>query len=352
MELKKIANFYRSKRVLVTGGTGLKGAWLIELLKFLGAETFNLSLSDISHNSAYNAFGHTDKITNYFIDIRHKKEVSRVIENLKPDIIFHLAAQTLVLSSYDDPFTTIDTNLMGTLNLYEAVRKYSEKSTIICATTDKVYRNTNTGHSFSEEDELGFSDPYSTSKAMVELLSGSFFNLCNKENNHLKIATVRAGNIIGPGDWSQNRLLPDIATSIFSKKKFILRNPQHTRPWQFVMEPLIGYLKLPIYIDSNNQDFVAMNFGPQKNHAITTLEVAKLAQAHSDFEIHFNEENTDLEQKLLSLDSTKSKKILGHSTNLDPQQRVWLTLDGYQEIIENQTLENTFHNFLKIQKWA
>ena len=346
MDLETLSAFYNGKKVLITGATGVKGAWLAALLSEFGATVFNISLDDAEPRSAFDNLGLNKKICNKFLDICDKDNLALEIVKTKPDFIYHFAAEALVIDSYLNPDKTFQTNLMGTLNLYEAVKKLDKDCVLITATTDKVYDNQNFGIAFSEEHPLGYSDPYSTSKSMVEMLSGCYYKSFFESAQNISMATVRAGNIIGPGDWSTNRLLPDIARAIFDKKELVLRNPKSTRPWQFVTEALKGYLLLGYHLSNCEPIFASYNFGPDKGDAITTIEIVELALKRFSFPYKINQTQDFMEQKFLELNSEKARNDIQFAPIYSVEERVQITLDGYEEIMLKNSLGRTLEKVL------
>ena len=270
--------FWKNKKVLITGHTGFKGGWLSLWLKFLGAKISGYSLNPITKK---NFFKET-KIKNIFFkdfrkDISEIKELSRCIKSCRPEIIFHLAAQPQVLESYNQPLETINTNVMGTANLLEIVRKFKFVKAVIIITTDKVYKNSNQSVRFKENYALGGDDIYSASKASADILTSSYEKSFFIKNAN--IVSVRAGNCIGGGDWTKFRILTDSVKAFSSNKILKLRNPTYTRPWQHVLEPLAGYLLLAkkIYLKKNGKKYNgAWNFGPGNKDNLTVYQFAKL----------------------------------------------------------------------------
>ena len=245
MELNK-NQFWKNKKVLITGHTGFKGSWLATWLVSLGSNVCGLSLNPEYDINLFDQIELHDRINeNHIVDIRDLKSLDLVIREFKPEIVFHLAAQPLVLKS-EEPIKTWDTNVMGTINLLSSLTNIENNCTVIIITTDKVYENKEWIYGYQENDRLGGYDPYSSSKAAVELLVDSWRNsYCQKEKKtRLKIASVRAGNVVGGGDWAKYRLIPDIVRSLSKKQIIKIRNPKSTRPWQHVLEPLSGYLSL------------------------------------------------------------------------------------------------------------
>ena len=256
--------FWKKKKVFVNGHTGFKGSWLCIFLKFLGAEVTGYSLKPKTKPSLYNLAKINRIIKKSVIaDVRDYKRLYREIKNSNATIVFHLAAQPLVRYSYLLPKETFDTNVLGSLNILECVRKIKKIKSSIIITTDKVYDNSK-NKIFKETDKLGGIDPYSSSKVCVEHLFSSYINSFFKKSQNQKLATVRAGNVIGGGDYSKDRLIPDIYRFAKKNKKIILRNPNSTRPWQHVLEPLSGYLLLVEKLSKNkmNKLYQSWNFGP------------------------------------------------------------------------------------------
>ncbi|MDA7658418.1 CDP-glucose 4,6-dehydratase, partial [bacterium] len=241
-------NIYKNKKVLVTGHTGFKGAWLTIWLKELGADIVGYSLDPVYKNGIYNLSNISDLINDKREDLRDFQRLLEVFNKEKPEIVFHLGAQALVIDGYRSPLETLQTNTMGTANVLEAIRLTDSVKTVVIVTTDKVYENKEWIWPYREEETIGGYDPYSASKGACELIissyRNSFFNT-NEYNNHGKaIASVRAGNVIGGGDWCENRIIPDCIKSIEKNEVIKVRNPNAVRPWQHVLEPIGGYLYL------------------------------------------------------------------------------------------------------------
>ena len=261
-------NFWEGKKVLVTGHTGFKGSWLTLWLDKLGAEILGYALEPDNEKSLFNQLNLSDKCTNKIENILDKKILEKVIHDFSPDIVFHLAAQPLVGLSYENPELTWSVNVMGTVYLLEALRKLKKKVVTIVITTDKVYKNLEWDYAYREDDQLGGHDPYSGSKAAVEIAVKSWReSFCGNlpyQSESLKIATARAGNVIGGGDWVKSRIIPDLIHSLINKEEVLLRNPLSTRPWQHVLEPLSGYLKLAeiLFLEDRKDLESSFNFGP------------------------------------------------------------------------------------------
>ncbi len=272
-------NAYAGKRVFVTGHTGFKGSWLVEWLLSLGAEVggFSLGLPSNPANSA--VLAQEKRIRQYAGDVRDAAHLAGAVAKFRPQVIFHMAAQALVRPSYEDPAGTFATNAMGTLNLLEAVRAAPDVEAVVCITSDKCYRNDEWVWGYRETDHLGGEDPYSASKACAEIIAHSYFKSFFK--NGPAMATVRAGNVIGGGDWASDRIVPDCVRSWAAKQPVMIRNPWATRPWQHVLEPLSGYLWLGAKLLQKDPaacvmplDKEAFNFGPPSDVNATVAEVA------------------------------------------------------------------------------
>ncbi len=312
-QIKK--NFWHKKRVFVTGHTGFKGSWLCIFLKYLGAEVVGYSLKPNTSPSLYK-LANIDKLIKKSIiaDVRDYRRLYKEIKKSKASILFHLAAQPLVRYSYIDPKETFDTNFSGSLNVLECIKKNKGIKTGIIITTDKVYDITH-NKIFKEDDKLGGLDPYSSSKVCVEFLFNSYLKSFFKGGNQ-KIATVRAGNVIGGGDYSLDRLVPDIYKSIKKEKKIILRNPQAVRPWQHVLEPLGGYLLLAQNIHNKKLKKISQNwnFGPNITSCKSVLYLARYLSKYLKLKIVISKKDSKKifkpETSILRLSNYKSKNLL------------------------------------------
>ena len=261
-----INNFYKNKKVLVTGATGFKGAWLCYWLVMLGAKVYGIGYNPNKNKNLFYSLKLNKKIKLKLFDIRNKKKLESFVKTSKPTIVFHLAAQPLILESYKKPYLTYTVNTLGTLNILETVKNNNTIKSLVCITSDKCYESNNSTKGFKETDKLGGEDPYSGSKASAEIMIGtyqkSFFN-----EKKCGIASARAGNVIGGGDWSENRLIPDSINSIMKNKTIYIRNPNFNRPWQHVIEPLYGYLILAKKIYKEPKRYSGpWNFGTKKNN--------------------------------------------------------------------------------------
>ncbi|HVM87569.1 MAG TPA: CDP-glucose 4,6-dehydratase [Puia sp.] len=336
-------NTYSNKKVLLTGHTGFKGSWLLLWLKELGATVKGLSLEPATQPAHISLLDLFDE--NSVADIRNYDIVSKAVSDFQPDIIFHLAAQPIVKRSYRDPLETFNTNLMGTVNVLEAARNSRSVKAIVNITTDKVYQNHEWHWPYRETDRLGGHDPYSTSKACVELLHESYKKSYFKELGILS-ATARAGNVIGGGDWSENRLIPDIVKATVKSEQTEIRNPQSVRPWQHVLDPLSGYLMLGQHLlEGNALAEGAWNFGPDIKDC---LSVAQVLNEFSHYwpgilwkDVSMNKK--DHESNMLRLDCSKAFYELGWTPVWPIEIAVQKTASWYKNFYQNNSL-NSFNN--------
>jgi len=304
------SNFYRGKRILVTGHTGFKGSWLTLWLQQLGADVYGVSLDPTAEPNHWNLLNLD--IGDYRADIRDFEKLNQIFDEVRPELVFHLAAQSLVLDSYSQPLQTWSTNLMGSANLIEASRKVGSVLGCIIITTDKCYENNEWVWGYRETDALGGVDPYSASKAGVEILTASYRKSFFKTSCGMRLATARAGNVIGGGDWSSNRLIPDLITSIEGGTFLEIRNPNARRPWQHVLDCLFGYLLLGEKLVGDEEQFAsAWNFGPDISSNKTVLEVLKLIKTYiPEVKWKSSDRSFPTESQFLFLDSTKSRVYL------------------------------------------
>ncbi len=324
-----LTDFWRGRRVFVTGHTGFKGAWLCLWLERLGASVCAVALEPTTTPSLYGRLSPWENADHHIVDIRDREALSARIAAFAPEIVIHMAAQALVRPSYDDPVGTYATNVMGTVHLLDAARAVPSVRTILVVTSDKVYANDGSARPFVEGDPLGGADPYSNSKACVELLCQSYAKSFFRERG-VALATVRAGNVIGGGDWSTDRLVPDFIRAIAEGRPVQLRYPDATRPWQHVLEPLGGYLLYAQALtESGGRDPPpALNFGPDPRGFATVAEIAEqLGQAFgaSDCWSH-----APGEAPVLSLDSTLAAATIGWHPRLDRQQTIDWTAAWYK----------------------
>jgi len=337
--------FWKNKKVLITGDSGFKGAWLTLALHSVGAKIQGLSSSDLNNNTELFQALNISKISNTLdIDIRDQHAVNEIFEQFQPEIVFHLAAQPLVRESYVDPVATYGVNLMGTLNILEAIRKSSSIKSATLVTTDKCYKNNEWEWGYRENDPLGGHDPYSSSKACAEILIQSyqksfFYDLKNSPG----ISSVRAGNVIGGGDFSPDRLIPDLYRAITSKNKLLLRNPLATRPWQHVLEPIAGYIK--VAEDLFKSGAIAnnsWNFGPTLSDVRSVEEVSELFCSSWGVSNILDYDNSEQphEASLLSLDISKAFFKLNWSPKWSLENAIERTAKWYQFFDEKKDISN------------
>ena len=335
-------SFYKKKRILITGNSGFKGSWLTIILKEFGANVMGISIGQVSKPNMFNLLKLDKDIIYLKEDIRNFKKIKKKIDKFKPEIIFHLAAKSLVMESYKNPSETISTNVIGSANILEYVRNSNYVKSLIYVTSDKVYENSELNRIFKENDKLGGADPYSSSKAAAECLFTAYYNSYFK-NKNVGVATVRSGNVIGGGDWSENRIIPDLIKSIKNKKKLIIRNPNHTRPWQHVLEPLIGYLKLGMKLYKNNKFSGAWNFGPSSKQNLNVRNLVKYMSYKLRVNLNVSlKKNKFKEKKSLKLSSLKAKKQLNWKSCLNLNQTLDLTSDWYKVYLNKK--KNKLYN--------
>lgn len=333
----KNTKFWNKKKVLITGHTGFKGSWLSIWLKMLKSDVSGFSKDVPTIPSLFESAIVKEGMNSIFGDIRNFDRLKSVIEEFQPEIIFHMAAQSLVSKSYHDPVETYSTNIMGTVNILEAVREIGNPTIIINVTSDKCYENTGSRLGYKEEDRMGGYDPYSSSKGCCELISSafnrSFFNSNKFDNHKISMATVRAGNVIGGGDWSENRLIPDIIRGIYSKEKIIIRNPNAIRPWQHILDPLSGYIMLAEKLDSNPRKFSgAWNFGPEQKNLVSVSQIIKKISKNGWVVESKNIEKSNYhEEEIIKLNSNKAKTMLGWNPKIDFEHMLELTIDWYKK---------------------
>ena len=317
-------DFYNGKKVFITGHTGFKGSWLAIWLDKLGAEVSGFALEPPTAPSMFEICGIGEKIHSVMGDIRDRNALESALKEARPEIVFHLAAQPIVRVSYDRPVETYETNVMGTVNLLDAIRRCPSVRAVVVVTSDKCYENTESSSGYRETDRLGGYDPYSSSKACQELVTSayvrSFFNTAEYGRHGVAIATARAGNVIGGGDFAKDRLVPDIIKSIISGEQLRIRYPRAVRPWQHVMEPLFGYMTLAQKLYTDGPAYSgAWNFGPDQG-SIKTVEwiVGRLLDYFGrEYGYVADTENNPHETNCLMLDSAKAKQLLGFRPRLD-----------------------------------
>ena len=351
MELKEVLRFYKGKRIFITGHTGFKGSWLLYLLDSAGAKVTGYSLKAQTTPSLFKCLNFSKNFKSVIGDIRDKEDFSKAFNECKPEFVFHLAAQPLVIDSYKNPKETFDTNFTGTLNLLEILKDYCEKVQAVFITTDKVYENLELGIPFVETDKLGGKDPYSASKAASEILINSYFNSFFIDSD-ISIATARAGNVIGGGDWSENRLIPDIIKANIANKPLFIRCPKAIRPWQHVLDPLFGYLKLGIGLHTDPKYFVgSWNFGPHIQDTKSVKDIIGIGKKTNIVGDVIFEKSPLNEAQFLMLNTTKAKEKLGIKSVWTSEEAVIKTFDWYKNfynanIKANKLIEVDIKNYL------
>ncbi len=342
-------NQFNGAKVLITGHTGFKGAWLSAWLKKIGAEVIGISLEESNDFSHFNVASIGKGMKDYRLDIRDQKSLNEIILSEKPDFIFHLAAQALVRKSYDDPVDTWSTNVIGTLNILESLRLINNSCYAVIITSDKCYDNVEWVWGYKETDALGGPDPYSASKGAAELVIRSHIKSFFPKDGKVRIASARAGNVIGGGDWSQDRIIPDCVTAWSEGKTVELRKPHATRPWQHVLEPLSGYLRLAIEL--KNQSTVhgeAFNFGPpakQNQSVLELVEAMALYWNQVKWEDVSSSENGPYESGLLKLNCDKALSFLNWNAVMGFEDTVRMTAEWYSNFYNNPIdIPNTTNN--------
>ena len=348
-------NFFKNKKVLITGHNGFKGSWLTIWLSLLGAKIVGVSLPDNDINNHFNLVKKKLKVKNYYFDIKNKKKLQKIILTEKPDFVFHLAAQALVYKSIIDINFNWETNVIGVLNILEALNKLNKKCAAVIITSDKCYKNLEQKKGYKETDVLGGVDPYSASKASAEILFHSYFKtFIEHKNNQLRVCTARAGNVIGGGDWSKNRLISDCMKMWLRNKMPVIRHPNSTRPWQHVLEALSGYLdlSLKLYQDKsiNGQSF---NFSSDKIKNVTVLQfLTKIRNKWPEINWIIKKNNQFYESSLLQLDTSKAKKLLKWKAKLSIEESIKFVVDWYQNFKKNKnnTLQVSTDQIIKFMK--
>ena len=331
--MEKIKNFYKNKRILVTGATGFKGSWLCAWLLKLGAKVYGTGYNPNQNKNLFYQLNLNKKINLKLFDIRDYTKLKNFINSSKTSIIFHLAAQPLIYLGYQKPHFTSDVNYMGTLNILEIARVQKFIKSVVIITTDKCYENIGKIKSYKESDKLGGVDPYSSSKAAAELMIRAYRESFFRNKKNCGISSARAGNVIGGGDWAQDRLIPDIFKAISKKETVIIRSPKAIRPWQHVLEPLSGYMLLAQRLFEDGANFIGgWNFGPEKQDAKPVAwvvdEICRLWGNEARYEITKNPQPH--EANILMLDSSKSNQKLNWKPTWGLSTALKNTVDWYQ----------------------
>jgi CDP-glucose 4,6-dehydratase len=349
---------FKGRRVFITGHTGFKGSWLAYILKEVGADVLGYALPPVGEKSHFKLLGLAQMVDHIEADIRNEEKLSTAINGFKPEFVFHLAAQALVRSSYSDPKTTFETNVMGTVNLLEVVRHCESVRSLVCITSDKCYENLEWLWGYRENDRLGGHDPYSASKASAEMVFSAYARSFFFERPKLGAASARAGNVIGGGDWALDRIIPDCIRAVESDKPIHLRYPSATRPWQHVLEPISGYLLLATKLREEPLVYSgSWNFGPPSKEVRTVLEVAEHLIAHFGHGSINCETNAEKhhEARLLQLNCDKAHQLLDWYPRWDFARTLEMTADWYKKMhagadAKDVTRQQLYEYFLEIGK--
>lgn len=338
INLKK---FFNNKKILVTGHTGFKGSWLVHWLSRYNVKILGIGLKPYNKLNLFK-YVNKKKLIDKRIDVTDYKILEKNVLKFKPDIIYHLAAQSLVRKSIYHPLETFNTNIIGTANIIHTINKLEKKIISVIVTSDKCYDNKGLVRGYHENDMLGGHDPYSASKASAEIIFKSYFDSIIKKKNNVLISTARAGNVIGGGDWSEDRLIPDCIKAWSKNKVALIRNPNSTRPWQHVLEPLSGYIILSYNLSKNkNLNGQSFNFGPRYNEIATVKKILRLG---TKFWLNAKTKNYNekffIEDKLLRLNSSKAEKLLNWKKILDINKTIELTMRWYRDFYNKKNVSS------------
>jgi CDP-glucose 4,6-dehydratase len=333
-------NFWKNRKVLITGHTGFKGSWLLMLLEELYADIFGYALEPETEPSLFLQANLSDSCCHKIANIQDALVLQEYVDSVQPEVVFHLAAQPLVRSSYEEPLETWLTNVQGTVNLLESLKTIKQRCAVIIITTDKVYKNKEWDYAYRETDTLGGHDPYSSSKAAVELAVSSWRNsFFSTASSQVHIATARAGNVIGGGDWAENRIVPDMIRSLSNGEVIPVRNPDAVRPWQHVLEPLGGYISLAeqLYDNRTHELKSAFNFGPFSESIKTVQQLVDEGLKHwqGKWENH-TPAFAPHEARILSLTTDKARSLLGWSPRWTFNRTVASTITWYKQVMTNE----------------
>jgi CDP-glucose 4,6-dehydratase len=357
MEKMVKSEFYRNKRILITGDTGFKGSWLALWLNSLGAKVYGYSLPVETENAHFKILNLENEITHIDGNLLDFEKLNQTFQDVQPEIVFHLAAQALVRLSYDEPKLTFETNVTGSVNILEAIRNTSSVKSLIYVTSDKCYKNKEWIWGYRENDELGGHDPYSASKAAAEIVFSSYRDSFFSKNKNIGIASVRAGNVIGGGDWAIDRIIPDCIRSIMNEKEIEIRNPYATRPWQHVLEPLSGYMLLAQKLYETPTEFSgSWNFGPSIESIKTVKELTeKTIEILGKGSVTIG--NTDKQKHeagLLHLNCDKSNHQLAWNPVWNFEQTVKTTIEWYKNYLNGENPKvlslNNINQFMEDKK--
>lgn len=332
--------FWKNKKILITGHTGFKGRWLTILLKLVGSKVYGISLKENGSSKFKEYINFLDKKNSYLLDIKKRKDIEKIILKINPEIIIHMAAQSKVIDGFIYPVKTFETNILGTINILNASIKLSNLKTVLIISSDKVYENIKYKKVFSENDKLGGDDPYSASKAAAEIL----LNYYRKFYPKIKIISVRAGNIIGGGDWGGNRIVSDLVKAWYYRKELIIRNPESTRPWQYVIDVLVFYLKIIEKSYYLKKMPLVFNIGPvSSSNNLTVLNlVSKFKYYFTNLKLIIKNDNKILEKKHIYLNTNRSIKFLKIKNNIRLEERIKRTVNIYKKIIRNGNIQKIY----------
>ena len=350
MVKKNLKAFFKNKRVFITGHTGFKGTWLTSCLINFGAKVMGFSKKDEKLNN-FKKICYHEKISNVYSDVLNYSSLKKNLINFDPQIIFHLAAQSLVSESFDKPYKTMNTNIMGTLNIIDISRNLKNLRSLVIITSDKCYLNMEVKRGYKENDILGGDDPYSASKASSELVFNAYSKSFLKHQNKFGYATARAGNVIGGGDWSKDRIIPDCIKSVIKKKKLTIRNPNSTRPWQHVLEPISGYLLLAQKLYIKKRFFSgSWNFGPSSKETMKVKNVVKILFHFLDLKKTVSiKKGKFYEPTLLKLNSNKAIKFLRWKNRWNMKNSIRETARWYKGHIDKTNLKKV--TLMQINKY-
>lgn len=337
MKNDNLSKFFKGKKVLVTGHTGFKGAWTCEVLSLWGANVSSIALPPHTSPNLFSILKLDKKTHSNFIDVRDLEAVQAVFTKEAPEIVIHLAAQAIVKVSYEEPLRTYETNVIGTANILQAIRNTPSVKAAVIITSDKAYENQEWIHPYREIDRLGGMDPYSASKAAADIIAQSFIKSFLADEGSPLVAIGRAGNVIGGGDWASYRIVPDIARAIYEEKEaVIVRNPESTRPWQFVLEPVSGYLLLAKNLYQGDKSLVSpWNFGPNEETSAPVMDLVKEGVAilgKGSYKVI--PDKSFHEAKLLKLDISKARILLGWRPRLNLKKTLEFTFNWYRNYYE------------------
>tara|TARA_B100001564_G_C20624181_1_gene663849 strand:+ start:250 stop:1326 length:1077 start_codon:yes stop_codon:yes gene_type:complete len=336
--MRELRKLFKNKKIIITGHTGFKGSWLSLWLLKLGAKVIGISNGYTSTPSHFKKLYLKKNIKNYNLDIREFKKLKKIFLSHNPDYIFHLAAQAIVKKSYKNPLYNWETNTLGTINILESLRHLKKKCVAVLITSDKSYKNLEINRGYKEDDLLGGFDPYSASKGSAEFAIQSYVKSFFSKNDRIRIGVGRAGNVVGGGDWSEDRLIPDCVKSWSKGKRVVLRNPNATRPWQHVLEAVYGYLTLAQSLSNSNKNHgEVFNFGPSQSNNFKVINVVYFMKKNwQRINWTIKKSKNFKESKLLKLNSNKAKKILKWKNHLTFKNTIKLVAEWYKDYYDNK----------------